>query len=244
MQYRLIIDVGNSTTKYALFDNKELTQYFQSFDDLSSSDIQSTLEKFNIDRCLISQSGKLSEELMDWLENVAFEVIYFDSNLVLPIKLDYETPQTLGKDRIASAVGSLLYFPDGNTVVVDMGTCITMNYIDANSTFLGGNISPGISMRLQAMHYFTEKLPLVEKKFNENLIGQNTENALQNGAVRGALWEIESFIRNVQEKNGPVNVILTGGDAKFFESCTNIKIFAAPKLVLEGLNEILTFNAF
>ena len=243
MSYRLAIDVGNTTQKFALFLDRNLEVIEKVHKDFDVGPILNYLDTFPISSCIVSASGNVSPTLVNWLHRMPFDVLHFDYKTPSPLGILYSTPSTLGKDRLASAIGSLRYFPNGNTIIVDLGTCITMNMIDETPAFVGGNISPGLSMRLEAMHHFTAKLPLVEKQYTGTLIGVDTESAIQNGAILGAFWEIESFIHKIQAKNASVNVILTGGDADFFVSYTNIKIFATPNLVLEGLNEILIFNA-
>ena len=123
-----------------------------------------------------------------------------------------------------------------------MGTCITMNFVNNKGWFLGGNISPGIKMRLKAMHKFTANLPLAENVLNDEFIADTTVKALQNGAIKGTFREIDSFITETRNKFGEIKVILTGGDAFFFENWTKNMIFVAPNLVMEGLNEILKYN--
>ncbi|MEZ4910685.1 MAG: type III pantothenate kinase [Saprospiraceae bacterium] len=243
MDYRLVIDVGNTSRKFAIFRERNLTVIHKAKNEVEENAVLQKLNLLKVKSCIVSASGQISISLYQWLESKDFTILYFTSSTSIPLSIKYDTPETLGKDRIAGAIASLHYFPKGDTITIDMGTCITMNVIDDTPAFLGGNISPGLTMRLRAMHEFTAQLPMVEKKINETLIGSNTQSALQNGAILGAFWEIESFIHKIQSKNKEVNVILTGGDADFFVSYTNIKIFATPNLVLEGLNEILIFNA-
>jgi type III pantothenate kinase len=145
---------------------------------------------------------------------------------------------------LASAVACTVLYPNQDCVFINAGTCITMDFIDKLKQYHGGNISPGINMRLKSMHKFTARLPLVLSSFNKKLMGQTTEEALQNGAVKGAIYEVESFLNHLSEEYGRPKVIIAGGDAYFFENHGNFKIFACPNLVLVGLNEILNFNGF
>ena len=148
----------------------------------------------------------------------------------------------MGKDRIDASVGANKRSQGKAALFIDMGTCITVNFINSEGAFVGGNISPGIMMRLKAMHKFTAKLPMVKPDIPDEYFAQSTVKALQNGAVKGAFREIDSFIDDTRIKFGVNNIILTGGDAVLFESYTKNKIFVAPNLVLEGLNEILNYN--
>ena len=160
----------------------------------------------------------------------------------LPIDNQYGTPKTLGKDRIAAVMGAYRLFPNQNCLVIDAGTCITYDLLTKHKTYLGGNISPGIDMRLKAMHQFTAKLPLVERGQQERIWGTSTETALRNGGQFGALYELEAFIRVCKEKFDPLTVVLTGGDGNFFAENLKTKIFARPNLVEWGLLEIFQFS--
>ena len=168
--------------------------------------------------------------------------IHLDHNTPIPIKNEYGAPESLGKDRLAAAVGAGKMFPGKNVLFFDMGTCITMNFIDSSGSFIGGNISPGIRMRLKAMHTFTDRLPMVPLEIPDEVIGKDTVKAMQNGGIKGAFREMESFIDEIRTDFGEIVIILTGGDANLFESYTKNKIFVAPYLVLQGLNEILKYN--
>jgi len=182
-------------------------------------------------------------EVMDFLKSQA-SFLELTTGTPLPIRLKYTTPETLGKDRVAAAVGAFHLFPKENCLVVDAGTCLTLDVVSAEGEFLGGNISPGIEMRLKAMHHFTAKLPLVEKvETLGDWLGDSTKNAMLNGAELGALLEVEGFIGWCQVKFPSLRVVLTGGDADFFVKHTKTKIFAHQNLVLIGLNQILQHNA-
>lgn len=239
----LIIDLGNTRVKCAVIDSigtilviiRRPKRYcFNVINDL--------LGKYKIKAAILSNTSSPDESTLDLLNSLS-QFIHLDENTALPIVNGYETPKSLGKDRIAAAVSSFLRFKNENVVFVDMGTCITMNFISSEGVFLGGNIHPGISMRLKAMHRFTAKLPLVEISVPEEIFGMSTVKALQNGAVKGAFLEIDAFIQLIQTKFGHIKVLLTGGDAHLFEKWTKNEIFVAPNLVLEGLNEILKYNA-
>ena len=160
----------------------------------------------------------------------------------IPIVNAYKTPRTLGLDRLAGAVGAHSLYPKKNILILDLGTCIKYDYIDKGGIYHGGNIAPGLNMRIESMHHFTSKLPLVKKKFNENIIGNSTISALQNGAVWGIKCEIEGFISYLTQKKQKFSTILTGGDAQYFGEIIDSKIFVVPNLVMIGLNEILLLN--
>jgi type III pantothenate kinase len=173
-------------------------------------------------------------------EDIFIEIL--DHNTRVPIENKYETPQTLGKDRLAGVIGAHVKFKGSNVLVVDIGTCMTLDVIDAKGTYHGGNISPGVHLRMQAMHRYTDKLPLVDFAINEDEIGKTTVKAMQNGAIYGTIGEIESFIRRTKKKFGDLKVVFTGGDADKFANLAETKIFVLPYLILVGLNEIILNN--
>ncbi len=238
----LILDIGNTRIKIAVFENKEMlfSQRVENFDRIT---LRQLSNDYALTSVILSNTGILENGLLEDLKDFFPMVLYLDHNTPLPIVNLYGTPYTLGKDRLAAAVGAQLIFPQSNCLIIDMGTCITLDYLTNVGQFLGGNITPGIQMRLRAMHEFTAKLPMVEIAIPDILFGNSTITAMQNGAVKGAFLEIETFIEEVKTKYGSINVILTGGDAHFFERYTKNEIFVAPNLVLEGLNEILQYNA-
>ena len=148
----------------------------------------------------------------------------------------------MGRDRIAGVAGAQVLFPNRSCLVIDIGTCVTFDVIDAKGMYLGGNISPGVELRLKAMSTFTARLPLVKRGKLGKLIGNSTTSALQLGATSGTLHEIQNFINEARALYKGLNVILTGGDAHFFAEQLKTKIFVNPNLVLIGLNKILEIN--
>jgi type III pantothenate kinase len=237
----LVVDIGNSRIKYAFFEDG-IIQSQNTVEPSASETIFHDVWMNKGTRAILSASGKLDDSFLQKLKN-EMEVIVFDHNTKLPVTIAYDTPETLGKDRIAGAVAAWKMFPGESSLIIDMGTCITTNIINTKGEYLGGTISPGVQMRTKAMAAFTENLPLVDLELPKELIGRNTITALQNGVIRGTYYEIQTFIDNVKPIFGINNVILTGGDAKIFGNLLNFEIFALPNLVLSGLHEILQYNA-
>ena len=165
-----------------------------------------------------------------------------DHKTKLPFKNKYSTPKTLGKDRIAAIAGARAIFPKKTCLVFDIGTCMTTDIINDKDEYLGGNISPGVHLRLKSMNDYTSALPLVKDKINRDIIGKSTKSALQNGGIYGLILEIEGFVARSKRKFGTINVILTGGDAFRFGELIECKKFVEPKLVLIGLNAIIAYN--
>jgi type III pantothenate kinase len=238
---QLAIDQGNTFLKYALFEDNQMVTHGKMPVADASDTLRGIRKMYPLKRAVLSHTSEPDQTLLNELASLDV-FIPFTADTPVPVKTEYKTPETLGSDRLAAAVGCKVLFPGENSLFIDMGTCITKNIINSDSVFLGGNISPGIQMRVDAMHQFTARLPRVELKIPANDVGESTDEALQNGAIRGAVDEIERFIIKKQTEFGKINVILTGGDVHFFENLSNIKIFAAPFLVLTGLNEILNYN--
>ncbi len=238
----LVIDLGNTRVKYAVFDqNDEIVALGRLLKRYAGGLFSKLPKKMVIENAILCNTSLPDPKLLMKLKEIP-NFIHLDNSTPLPIRNKYDTPDTLGKDRLAAAVASVVKFPNNNILFVDMGTCITMNLVNAHGEFIGGNISPGINMRLKAMHHYTAKLPLVKAKLNDLAFGTTTVKALQNGAVKGALREIDSFIDETRADLGAIIVILTGGEAIFFENWSKKEIFVAPNLVMEGLNEILKYN--
>jgi type III pantothenate kinase len=234
----VIVDSGNTYSKIGWFQEEKLIRYTTrlSFDELIQS-IRSEIPQ-NIIYSSVSRTGEEFRKALD----LPVRIFDLTPDTPLPVRKNYDTPETLGADRIAACVGANFLYPGEDLVVIDMGTCITYDLIDATATFQGGLISPGVKMRFNAMHSFTKRLPLVEPEANAVLIGKSTKQAMQSGVMNGVTAEIEGIIDRYRHKSPALRVVLCGGDAAFFESSLKPPIFAVPELVLIGLNRILTYN--
>lgn len=203
--------------------------------------ISKLIESQNAAYVILSSTRHLTKRMAKFFSsNQAYFILSPD--LELPFLIDYETPETLGQDRIALVAGAWSKFPRQNSLIIDVGSCITYDLIREDGHFLGGNISPGVQMRLDSMHHFTDQLPQVSLSKDPLGFGVNTISALQVGAQLGAVMEIEGFINLYKERLNKLNILLTGGNAHFFVNRLKTRIFAAPHLVLQGLNEILEYN--
>jgi type III pantothenate kinase len=237
----LAIDIGNTRIKACIFENGIAKAYFV-FKTMSIGRVSGLIKRNLITHCIICNSGKLDLYLKEYLNKHTY-LIVLDHTTRIPIYLNYLTPNTLGRDRISACVGAWLENQGGNSLIINMGTCITMDVVGKEGKFLGGNISPGVTMRMKAMHKFTASLPLVDLRINNDVLGIDTASALQNGGVVGAFREVETFISEMKEQFGEIKVFLAGGDAYLFEKYTKNVIFARPNIVLQGLIEILRYNA-
>ncbi len=241
MHKKLIIDFGNTLQKLAVFEDKELL-FKESFDGLKSGTLIRFIEKNGPFKGIIQSSVAIHPPEMEEILSRAGKFILLNSQTPIPIKNLYQTPESLGKDRIAAVTGAWSLFPGRNILVIDAGTCITYDFLTKKEEYLGGGISPGISMRFKAMHTFTGKLPLIEPEDFDGLIGRSTRESMLSGVYNGVTAEIRETIRLYQDKYDDVMVIITGGDHQFLFNKLKISIFAAPDLVLLGLNEILDYN--
>ncbi len=196
-----------------------------------------------LNKVILSSVKPFNEELNDFLTKNFDQFLELDHQTDLPIENLYETPETLGKDRIAAAAGANELFPDQNILVIDAGTAITYDLVSEKNQFIGGNISPGLEMRYKALNQFTGKLPLVSYSDEYEKIGRNTTEAIRAGVQNGILAEmsdsIDLFNRNYQN----LQIIMTGGDSNFFAGKLNYSIFVHFNLTLIGLNRILEHNA-
>lgn len=243
----LVIDAGNTLTKSALFSGNEIAS-FSSFEGISAESIKRTLELHpSVKNIILSSVVDHDKEISNFL-NGKYHFIELSHDTSLPLENLYESPQTLGKDRLAAAVGANFIYRGQDVLAIDAGTCIKYDYVNANNQYMGGAISPGIEMRFKALNQFTDKLPLVQYKYFDQLIGRNTEGSILSGVMNGITEEVKGVIARYEQQYPDIKVVFTGGYLKFFEKSFNIggkgksNIFADPFLVLKGLNHILNFN--
>jgi type III pantothenate kinase len=233
----LCIDIGNTRGKAALMQNDEVQDVYFFTQDNCIEFINNLIVEYKIDRAIICSVVNI-----DFEKKInSIPVLIFNHQTKLPIVLNYNTPLTLGLDRIAMVVAANEIYKNKNCLVICAGTCITYNFI-ANGIFEGGAISPGIEMRLKAMNYFTNKLPLVENIFEAPLIGKSTESSLQSGATNGAIAEIEQIIAQYMAEYAEINVVLTGGDMQQLAHHIKSRIFADQHFLFKGLYAILQHN--
>ncbi len=237
----LILDIGNTRTKVGVFDQYELVERIV-WEDWTLEDLHYFIERHpRIQRVAVSTVTSIWEDVESFLKEHFF-YINLSHQTPIPISNAYQTPETLGKDRLAAVNGAFYLYPNENCLVIDAGTCIKYDLLTKNSIYLGGNIAPGIQMRFKAMHHFTAKLPLIKQGKIKDIVGKTTETALRNGGQLAAAMEMKAFIAAYQEKFGQLKVILTGGDANYFAKELKTQIFVHPNLVLIGLNKILNYN--
>ncbi len=237
----LILDIGNTRTKLALFSNGEI-RFFTTLNSPSVDLLQEKIGHNEVKQVIVAATGSFSDDIKQWLQQHYPRFLQLHADLAFPFQIKYLTKHTLGNDRIAGIAGAQALFPAQNCLVIDAGTAITYDFIYDAGIYWGGNISPGIAMRFQALHTFTQKLPLIEQKGDIPLMGNSTETAIRSGVVRGVLYEIERYIRELSQQYAGLQILLTGGDAVFLADKINYPIFVDEFLVLKGLNRILEYN--
>ncbi|MFW5879188.1 MAG: type III pantothenate kinase [bacterium] len=239
----LVVDVGNSLIKVSIFDNEDLIEH-KVFDDENIPDLENFCSSGSVDNAIMSSVRE--EKVIDLSKIKGIKkLINFSYNTPTPLSVNYDTPETLGTDRIAAAVGGSSLFPGDNVLTIIAGTCITYEFSDKNNEYCGGAISPGMMMRFKALNNFTAKLPLISKsnlKLPELLTAKNTVDSILSGVINGIVYEIDGVIAEYIKKYASLKIVLSGGDAFYFDKMLKNKIFVTQNLVSYGLNKILIYN--
>lgn len=238
---QLVIDVGNTRVKAAVFKNDTMLEQ-QAF--LLSNFINKVAQftsSYHIKKAIVSSVGRLNKTQLETVTS-SFDTVLLSHKTPLPFINNYDTPETLGVDRIALVAAFVQQYPGKNGLIIDAGTCITFDFIDFQASYKGGAISPGLRLRYESLHNLTANLPLLEKSMPENIIGSSTETSIHSGVVNGVLKEIEGVINEYRAQYFNDIVIITGGDAQFLAERLKNSIFANSNFLLEGLNFILTYS--
>ena len=246
----LCIDQGNSRTKVALMTDEGKMVKHLIYKSFSSAEVERLFDLYDITDSIISSVVDIEAAVVNTLARRSQHFVLFDHNTPVPIVNKYDTPQTLGQDRLAAAVGAKSLCPNENLLIIDVGSAITYDFVSAGGEYLGGNIAPGLKMRFTMLQRMTKKLPLVEVDENEliPLFGTNTRDAIAAGVIRGVAYEVKGYMRTLKEKMPHFQTYLTGGHAPYV--LNNVRTSRNEKrelhhekyLVLQGLNEILKFN--
>lgn len=239
--HKLIIDFGNTLQKFAIYVGKNMLEK-EIFQDAGKERLTRYLkDKGPFSAIILSSVANHPPQIEKILADAA-PLVIFDRHTPLPIKNLYQTPESLGLDRLAAAAGAHSLYPGQHVLSIDAGTCITYDFINKQGEYLGGSISPGIRMRFKAMNAFTGKLPLVEPSDFGRLTGRTTEESLLSGVMNGICEEMKGIVNRYIEQYKEITIVITGGDHEFLHHKLKINIFAVPNLVLLGLNEILDHN--
>ncbi|WP_019668945.1 type III pantothenate kinase [Eudoraea adriatica] len=238
----LIVDVGNTNIKLAVFSGNTLLWQQKHEPDDFPKEVKKVFKKYPaIQAAMISSVGLFDEKYISVL-SVFAEVHLLSHSTKIPFKNSYATPQTLGMDRVALATAAFYQNSGANTLVIDAGTCITYDMMNDYGEYLGGAISPGLRMRYSALHEYTAKLPLLEPQDILDIIGNSTNASIHSGVLNGICREIDGVIDQYQSRFEDLTVILTGGDAQILSKRLKNTIFANSNFLLEGLNYLLEYN--
>jgi len=240
---KLIVDIGNTLTKIAVFNKADMVD-LNSIKNLSSEPVIKTLEKYpGISSGIIASVKDVNPDLMQFIF-AKIKLRQLDETTPLPFQNQYMTKGSLGYDRIAAVAGASEIYPKKNVLIINAGTCITYDLITADNEYLGGGISPGIRMRFHSLNTFTEKLPLIEPDYvtKTELVGSDTETSILSGVLNGVLAEVDGIMNSYKLKYPGLKIIVSGGDYKYFDRSIKNNIFATPNIVLKGLNRIHDFN--
>lgn len=233
---KLILDVGNSLIKLAVFDSKLQIEHRTFKEKELKTSLSKVLKDYpNINFVVVSSVSTLKKNKIKKFFD-GYKLFFLDSKVRLPFNSLYETAETLGTDRIALVAAAHYTYPNQNVLIIDTGTCITYDFIDKNSNYHGGSISPGLMMRYKSLYQLTENLPNLNPTSPEYFIGNSTHSSIHTGVVLGAVTEIEGMVSKYKKEYPDLKVVVTGGDSNFLCKQFKISIFAISNFLMEGLN--------
>jgi type III pantothenate kinase len=236
----LVVDIGNTSTKIAFYKGNAIIKKER----LKSPDTGTVgrfIGKTPVRRAIVSSVNHDPSALTNFLRDKGATVHLISCKSRFPFTIAYETPETMGVDRLAAAAGAFLHHPGEDLLVIDAGSALTLDVVTGGS-FLGGSISPGLSMRFRALHEFTGRLPLIDADRNFTFPGKTTKDAITGGVVMGLVFEINEYIRTFEKRHVKLVTVITGGDSEIITSFTDRKMFLHPDLVTDGLNFLLDYN--
>ncbi len=238
----LVVDIGNTLLKLAVFDGGRLVAQ-QCVGELREETFAGLLGGARAARAVVASTRGEAPAIVEAVRRHTDYLLEFTPVTPVPIGNAYLTPATLGRDRLAAAVGAATLYPGRNALIVDFGTAVTLDFVSADGVFRGGCISPGMAMRFRALHEYTAALPLCDATDSAELLGRTTDEAVRLGVMNSLAFEIEGYIARMQGEIEDLCVIFTGGDTNFFAKRIKNTIFANCNLVFWGLNRILEYNA-
>lgn len=237
----LVIDIGNSRIKLAVFDRDKLIAE-KSVQGHTLTEMPAQIVGKPISAAILSSVIDVPPSVMCTITAHSWPVMKFDVSTPIPLANAYRTPQTLGVDRLAAAVGAWTLCQSKPLLIIDAGSCITFDMVSAAGEYLGGNISPGLHARLRAIDDYFPRLPLVEAAGDLPELGYDTETAIRSGIIQGIRHEIEGYVRFFCKRHPDLHVFTTGGDTFNLTLPDSIQTIADPHIVERGLNCILEYN--
>lgn len=239
----LVIDQGNTRCKTAVFDENDDLLFEDVTNELIIERLSQVIATYKPDAGILSSVIQDNESVTAWLKAALPRFTPFSVHTSIPLKVDYRSPETLGLDRLAAAVGARTLVPGRTLLVIDMGTAITYDVVSAEGVYLGGNIAPGTRLRFRSLHAFTGKLPLVEPVSLFDDFGKDTVTAVRAGVMQGIVHEVHGYMEHYTAEYPDLFTFLTGGDLIYFAENLKSGIFVSKNLVLTGLNAILNHHA-
>lgn len=244
----LILDLGNTTAKVALLQGDEVETNtnevldFRQYNFLNLEAVRTDFPISDCKGCILASVTNHPPEIEKFVKSFSNGLV-LGPETILPFTNQYTTPETLGQDRLANAAALATLYEGSNALSIDLGTCIKFDFVDRTGTYRGGSISPGLAMRYKALNTFTDKLPLIDMQTTDQLIGVDTNSSIKSGVYKGMVAEINGMIEEYEKAHEGLKMVLTGGDASFFENEVKNTIFADAFFTLRGLNAILNANA-
>lgn len=235
----ICVDIGNTAVKTGIF-KEDVLVHSEKYDMFLYENIRKLIRQYKVKNIILADVNR--DAGIHGFASETENCLILTPETPVPIENQYASKKTLGLDRLAAAVGASYLFPGSKLLIIDAGTTVTYEYVSAEGTYLGGNISPGLGIRFRALHQFTGKLPLCRAEVIDSTIGNDTNSAIVNGVMNGILYEIQHYVESFLAKNKDAKIILTGGDTNHFDNCLKNRIFVEPNLTLIGLNRILTHN--
>lgn len=237
----LAIDIGNSSFKAGVYDrNRKIKVKYSGIE--SEDSLAAIMSGYIIRKAIISTVKKDRSMISEYLRRSGVEISFLDYRTHLPFRIEYQSPGTLGTDRIAAVAAAYKLFPGLNTLIIDAGTAVTYDLLKADGVYPGGNISPGLDMRFRSLHEHTGRLPLLTRDDSFGNLGVNTEDAIRSGVQSGLIFEINDYIRNLKMKYRDLKVIVTGGDCNYIDGKIDDEHITEQDLVINGLNYIMNYN--
>ena len=229
----LMIDMGNTKTKYAYFVDGCIKEKGS----CKPEDTSKIIHDYSgiVKNIMLSSVRPIPKSILSKSKNRGCRLIILSSKIEMPFKILYKTPKTIGADRLALVAGAVFGFSNKPVLIIDAGTCITFDFVDSKTKYLGGSISPGLQMRLNALSNQTSALPSVKLSEPQDLIGCSTEESILSGVVNGAIKEIDGTIDAYKKRYPDAMVVITGGDASFFDKKLKNSIFADEDILLKGM---------
>ncbi len=237
----IVIDIGNSFIKTTVF-NKNDEVYSSVKENLDSDFLSDIIKDYRTTAGILSSVSGDVGNVVKYLQKTLTDFIVLSHTTPLPFINKYQTKETLGKDRLAGIAGAFTLYPDENVLVIDAGTAITYDVITKSGEYIGGNISTGLEMRFKALYQFTHQLPQLKPVNSWDKLGNSTDSAIIAGVQNGIILEADGTIELLKNELYPLKVLVTGGNASFFDNKLKNTIFVVPNLISVGLNSILNYN--